>query len=63
MNHFKKQKEEIIAEIEDSQNQISVLKEDLVQVRQDKLFYKRKEGTPNLFKTLEVKIGMVNRIR
>ena len=32
----------------------------LIKVREDKLFYKRKEDTPNFDKTLEKEINLVN---
>ena len=49
-------------EIEKSNEEISSIEKQLIQVRQDKLFYKRKEDTPNFDKTLEKEINMVNRV-
>ena len=63
MNRFKTQIDEITTEIRDSEDRISILEDDLVKVREDKLFYKRKEDTPNFDKTLEKEIDMVKEIK
>ena len=61
MIKFKLEQEKIMLEIEKSNEEISSIEKQLIQVRQDKLFYKRKEDTPNFDRTLEKEINMVNR--
>lgn len=63
MNRFKTQIDEITTEIRDSEDRISVLEDDLVKVREDKLFYKRKEDAPNFDKVLKKEIDMVKEIK
>lgn len=62
MTKFKGEQEKLIIEIEKSNEEISSIEKQLIQIRQDKLFYKRKEDTPNFDKTLEKEINLVNRI-
>ena len=62
MVQFKKEQEKLESEIEDAQNQISLLEKQLIEVRQDKLFYKRKEDEPAFDRTLEKEIKIVRKI-
>lgn len=62
MVQFKKEQEKLESEIEDAQNQISLLEKQMIEVRQDKLFYKRKEDEPAFDRTLEKEIKIVRKI-
>lgn len=62
MTRYKQEQETLMLEIKHSKEEISIIENQLVQVREDKLFYKRKEDTPNFDKTLDAEIRMVKRI-
>ena len=62
MSSFKKQQEEIILQIKNANDEIELLEKELIQIQEDKFFYKRKEDTPAFDKTLEKEIKIVNKI-
>ena len=62
MSSFQKQQEQVILEINESRNQIETLKKELIQIEEDKLFYKRKEDSPAFDKTLKKEIDAKNKI-
>lgn len=63
MYDFKKQEKQLKTEIEESEDEISVLEDELVKVKEDKLFYKRKEDYPAFDRALEKEILIVKKIK